>query len=73
MAALACPSMRATTFGFAPALIASEAAVWRRACAVTLGNSGSCFWHRPTAVGYVAPVIRLASSIALVGPFTSGS
>jgi hypothetical protein len=23
-------------------------------------------------VGYVAPVIRLASSIALVGPFTSG-
>jgi hypothetical protein len=24
-------------------------------------------------VGYVAPVIRLASSIALVGPFTSGS
>jgi hypothetical protein len=25
------------------------------------------------AVGYVAPVIRLASSIALVGPFASGS
>jgi hypothetical protein len=25
------------------------------------------------AVGYVAPVIRMASSIALVGPFTSGS
>jgi hypothetical protein len=30
MAALACPSIRWTTFGFAPALIANDAAVCRR-------------------------------------------
>jgi hypothetical protein len=30
IAALACPSMRATTFGFAPALIANEAAEHER-------------------------------------------
>ena len=43
IAALAWPSIRWTTFGLAPALIAKEAAVCRSACAVTLGNVGIRF------------------------------
>ena len=49
MAALACPSIRWTTFGFAPAEMASDAAVCRSAWGVTRGNVGSAFWHRDTA------------------------
>src|SRR5947209_20611634 len=49
MAALACPSMRCTTLGLAPALMAKDAAVWRKAWAVTLGKDGSAFWQRATA------------------------
>ena len=49
MAALAWPSIRWTALTLAPALIASDAAVWRRSCAVTRGKVGSAAWHRATA------------------------
>lgn len=49
IAALACPSIRCTTFGLAPAWIARLAAVWRSACAVIRGNDGSVAWQRATA------------------------
>src|ERR1700739_2286799 len=41
--------MRWTTNGLAPALMASDAAVCRSACAETRGNSASAAWHRGTA------------------------
>ena len=46
---LACPSIRCTTFGLAPAWMARLAAVWRSAWAVTRGKVGSATWHRVTA------------------------
>jgi hypothetical protein len=65
IAADACPSIRCTTFGLAPAEMASDAAVCRSACAVIRGNAGvvgsapflvylalaalAAFWQRSTA------------------------
>ncbi len=41
IAADAWPSIRCTAFTFAPELIASDAAVWRRSCGVSRGIDGS--------------------------------
>jgi len=45
MLGFACPSIRCTAFTFAPALIANDAAVWRKSCGVIDGNVPSFFWH----------------------------
>ena len=51
IAADACPNISCTTFGLAPAWMASETAVCRNEWAVMRGNVGSVAWQRVTAPG----------------------